>query len=76
MGRSMRSVSIEGKQYNVTPWSGTKAARMLAKLVKLLGPSLGTLMSSAGSLKKLMDAKTSDVNDYKFFNGHRLSPLY
>jgi len=40
---------------------------MLAKLVKLLGPSLGTLMSSAGSLKKLMDAKTSDVNFTQVF---------
>lgn len=62
MGRVTKQVSIDGKMYSITPWSGTKAARMLAKLVKLLGPALGTLMSSAGSLKGLLDAKTSDVN--------------
>lgn len=67
MGRLTKSVSIDGKTYNVTPWSGTKAARMLARLVKLLGPALGTLMSSAGSLKGLLDAKTSDVNFSQVF---------
>ncbi len=67
MGRVTKQVSIKGKMYSITPWSGTKAARMLAKLVKLLGPAFGTLMSSAGSLKGLLDSKTSEVNFSEVF---------
>lgn len=62
MSRKISQVTIDGKTYSVTPWSGTKGARMLAKLVKLLGPALGKLMSSGGSINGLLDSKAADID--------------
>jgi len=58
-----RQVTVEGKKFNIYPFSALKAANLSGELVKLIAPALGSISAIAdmnGQGKNLFD---TDVNE-------------
>ena len=57
MAREAQSKDIDGHLYEVTMLGGTESWKMLLKLSKMLGPGIGKISGSKGSLNALMDSE-------------------